>query len=219
MPSRFGRRFDDLWTEAEALGASKTRQTSTMLGEGDYIDNNTFLNWKVKVRHLLSMVPGENSQHFKQFVESEKAGMYATNYEIFLRLKAVLLAAKQDYEGGYLNTFKHLVQAELFDSELEQAQELLACGYASAAAVIAGAVMETTLREMCADNSLTIGNMNKMNADLAKAGVYNKLTAKQITSIADIRNNAAHGNKDQFSKKDVEGMIRDIQRILAERGV
>ena len=46
-----------------------------------------------------------------------------------------------------------------------------------------------------------------MNADLAKAGVYNKLTQKRITAIADIRNNAAHGNWDQFDRADVKDMI------------
>jgi DNA-binding protein Fis len=46
-----------------------------------------------------------------------------------------------------------------------------------------------------------------MNADLARASVYNKLTQKRITAIADIRNNAAHGYWDQFDQADVKDMI------------
>jgi hypothetical protein len=56
-----------------------------------------------------------------------------------------------------------------------------------------------------------------MNADLAKAEVYNKLTQKQITALADIRNSAAHGEAGRFAPQDVTNMIRDVQVLLAER--
>jgi Domain of unknown function (DUF4145) len=130
-------------------------------------------------------------------------------------MNAVLLAAKEDYEGGYLHKTRDLIQAEVFDTELEQADELLTAGYKAAAAVIAGVVLETSLRRLCQDNSLAIGKLDKMNADLAKAGVYNKLTQKQITALADIRNNAAHSNANQFEKSDVANMIRDGRSFLA----
>ncbi|MBR1283546.1 DUF4145 domain-containing protein [Bradyrhizobium sp. AUGA SZCCT0177] len=178
---------------------------------------NDLLGWVVKVRHLLSSVCGPDSQHFTQFVAAEEPGMYVTNYEIFQKLRAVLEAAKEDYEGGYLNSLKLLVQAEVFDNELEMASELLTSGYVPAAAVTAGVVLEAGLREMCVDKGIPIGNLNKMNADLAKAGVFNKLVQKQVTALADIRNNAAHGHYDQFSKEDVASMIKDVQRILASR--
>jgi len=101
--------------------------------------------------------------------------MYTTNHEIFLKLRAVFEAAKEDYEGGYLNSLRLLIQAEVFDSELEQASELLASGYTPAAAVTAGIVLEAGLREWCVDKGIPIGKLDKMNSDLAKADAYNKL--------------------------------------------
>lgn len=56
--------------------------------------------------------------------------------------------------------------------------------------------------------------LTQLNDDLAKGNVYNKLQQKQITALADIRNNAAHGNYDEFTKEDVERMISDIERFL-----
>ncbi len=212
----FGRRFEELCGQAAALEASKTRSNS-QYATGYSLEVSDLLNWVVKVRHLLSSVCGPNSQHFTQFVAAEERNMYTTNHEIFRKLQAVLLAAKEDYEGGYLNEIKLLIQSEVFDSELEQASELLASGYIPAAAVTAGVVLEAGLREMCVDRSLPIGKLDKMNADLAKAGEYNKLVQKQITALADIRNSAAHGHYDQFSKDDVSSMIKDVQRILANR--
>jgi hypothetical protein len=214
LAADFKRRFGELCQQAAVIEASKRFENEPY--EGYRINENELINWKVKVRHLLSSVCGSDSQHFKEFVESEQASMYVTNHEIFLTLRAVLEAAKEDYEGGYLN-LKLLVQAEVFDSELEQAGELLASQYVVAAAAIAGVVLETGLREMCADNAIQVGKLDKMNADLAKAGVYNRLVQKQITALADIRNSAAHGHSDQFSKDDVANMIRDVQRILASR--
>jgi hypothetical protein len=137
-----------------------------------------------------------------------------SNYETFKGLEAVFLAAKEDFEGGLLQSLKHLVQAEVFESELEQAEELLKAGYQVAAAVIAGTVLETGMRQMCIDHGIEPSKLDKMNADLAKAGVYNKLVQKQITALADIRNSAAHGNSDQFGQRDVENMIRDVPPIL-----
>ncbi|HXM34545.1 MAG TPA: hypothetical protein VN920_05125 [Pyrinomonadaceae bacterium] len=47
-----------------------------------------------------------------------------------------------------------------------------------------------------------------MNAALAKKGIYNVLTQKKITALADIRNSAAHGKWDGFESSDVDDMLR-----------
>jgi hypothetical protein len=130
-------------------------------------------------------------------------------------MRAVLAAASDDYKGGFLIAIKNLIQAEVFDSELEQAEELLDNGYKLAAAVIAGVVLETTLRDLCSREGIPHGKLDKMNADLTKAGLYNKLQQKRITALADIRNSAAHGKPEEFSEQDVTNMIRDIETFVA----
>jgi hypothetical protein len=54
-----------------------------------------------------------------------------------------------------------------------------------------------------------------MNADLAKAGQYNSLVQKRITSLAAIRNSAAHGNEAEFSSADVKSMIEEVERLVS----
>ena len=61
-----------------------------------------------------------------------------------------------------------------------------------------------------------MGNLDKMNAELAKAGTYHLLVQKRITAIADIRNNAAHGHPELFADKDVQDMISYIEGFIAE---
>jgi len=183
---------------------------------GDRIDGEALLNWKVKVRNLLSSACGRESEHYRSFVNAEEPSMYRTNFMELKDLKAVFLAAKEDYEGGYITSIRALIQAEVFSTELEQARELLASQYLSAAAVVAGVVLETSLRQLCVDKGIPAGKLDKMNADLAKAGTYHLLVQKRITAIADIRNNAAHGHPELFTAEDVDDMISYIEGFLAD---
>nr|WP_257535325.1 HEPN domain-containing protein [Marinobacter adhaerens] len=208
-------RFSELAEQMNAVGASEHTVHSEMFGVSNYVDGESFLEWKVKAKNLIVKVCGESSEHYKEFLNSEKSRGFGTNLDQFKRVKSVFLAAKEDFEGGYLTSFKTLVQSEVFDNELEQAQELLKSGYHGAAAVIAGVVLETGLRELCTRQGIDHGKLDKMNADLAKAGVYNRLQLKRITALADIRNSAAHGKPDEFTKEDVQMMIRDVEQFLA----
>jgi len=92
----------------------------------------------------------------------------------------------------------------------------LDAGYKAPAAVVAGVVLETSLRELSDRQGIPHGKLDKMNADLAKANVFNKLQQKRITAIADIRNSAAHGKPNEFNESDVSDMIRDITRVVSE---
>jgi hypothetical protein len=212
MPIDFGHRFDELNTQVETILAAKTEDE---FGRA-YVDQNQLINWQVKARHLISIVCGQDSHHLHAFQKNEAPLFGDTNRGVLLRQQAILLAAKDDYKGGYLNRIRDLIQAEVFESELEQAEELLHTGYLTPAAVIAGTVLETTLRQMCLDKQIAIGKLDKMNADLAKAGVYNSLVQKQITALAGIRNSAAHSKPADFGRDDVSNMIREVRRFASK---
>ena len=142
--SALAKRFAELASQLEGVEATKRYEDSPDF-PGDRIDDDLFLNWKVKARHLISMACGTDSEHFPHFVEIEKGQIFVSaSFAVLKALKAVFLAAKEDYEGGYLNSVRNLVHAEVFECELDQARELLSGGYSSAAAVVAGAVLETT---------------------------------------------------------------------------
>lgn len=214
MNKRLLQRFEELDRQSELVLATK-RMGSGLYSQGvEYVDQNALDEWRIKVKSLLVNSCGKESEHYSGFVESEKVHTYESNLSVFKRLKAVFNAAREDFEGGYLVSMRTLVQAEVFDSELDQASELLRSNYPTASAVIAGIVLETSLRELCDRNSIPYGKMDKMNADLAKSGVYNSIQQKRITAIAGIRNSAAHGKHDEFTSEDVSAMIYDIERFL-----
>ena len=215
MTALIGKRFTELEQQLEVLLSNATLKRDDYDGTSElYISPDLILNWNVKAKSLMERVCGADSTHLKMYTDADVQGMYESYVDRLNRLKAIFLAAKEDFEGGYLNTVRNLVQAEVFTSELEQAEELLKSGYLTAAAVIAGVVLETTLRDLCSTHELEHGSLNKMNDDLAKAGAYNATQKKRITAFAAIRNSAAHGKPDEFTKDDVKGMIEDVERFL-----
>jgi hypothetical protein len=125
------------------------------------------------------------------------------DYSPTTKALGILRSAKEEYEHGLLFETRVLIEAEVFDNFLEQAEHLLGAGYFQPAAVIVGSVLEDGLRKLCQRKGISITakpKLDQMNADLAKQGVYNQLVQKRITMLADIRNKAAHGNWSEFSK-------------------
>jgi hypothetical protein len=132
-----------------------------------------------------------------------------------------LKALRRDYEDGYMSTVQALVRSDVFADFLEMAEHLVEQGYKDAGAVLVGGVLEEHLRTLCAVRSIGVvvsGRPKKadsMNSDLAKAGAYNKLDQKSVTAWLDLRNNAAHGKYDQYSKEQVAAMLAGVREFVA----
>ena len=211
------KRFKELKEQHATVAASSRASHSPLTQTAvQQVDRDLFLAWKVSAKSLIANACGESSPHFKQFEKSEVGRSFQSSADHLAELGAVFTAASADYEGGYLNSITNLVRADVFDSELEQAQELLRNRYVTAAAVVAGVVLETTLRTMCEFRGVDVGKLDAMNAGLAKAGAYDKLRQKQITYLADMRNKAAHGQGDQLTEADVKSMIDEVRRFVTD---
>ncbi len=209
------KRFKELDHKAELILSGKRPSHRASDGSGYFaVDDVASTEWIVGVLNLLVRVCGKDSEHYKVFEQYRKQFL---GYESgFRQLKAILDAAREDYENGYLFNMRGLIQAEVFDDALSQASELLAAGYKDPACVVAGVTLETTLKELCTRHGLAHGKLDKMNADLCKGGVFNMAMQKQITAWADRRNKAAHGDPAASNAADVDDMIRGVNRFIAE---
>jgi hypothetical protein len=211
-------RFQELTDQLKQVEGTETQKYEEFNHSShQHIGEGLILNWAVKARNLIASACGKDSEHYVSFLEAEKPQSYEDSPTRLKRMRAVFFAAREDFEGGYLTAIRNLVHAELAGDELDQARELLAPGYSAAAAVVAGVVLETTLRTLCVNRGLPPGGMDRMNADLAKAGEYNALVQKRITSLAAIRNSAAHGKTGEYTVDDVKSMIPEVERFVAER--
>lgn len=180
---------------------------------------DAYLRFRTEAMNLIRRSCGEDSDHYRELrrlaesKESANAGFY------LIHAIGIVEAAKKDFDAGLLSDMRALITAEVFADFIEQSEHLLENGFYIPAASLIGAVLEDTLRKLCEKNNISIPastKIDRLNADLAKAGIYDKLIQKRITAIADIRNNADHGHFDKFRREDVEDMLKWVRSFTAD---
>lgn len=191
------------------------------------IDWAKFVEWRTNCITLLDQVIPKNSAHRSTVDEFRVLKNSREHLEFGI---SFLKSIKDDFERGYLEDLALEIEAELTADYMGQAESLLIEGNAGEyahipAAVLAGAVLEKSLRTLCyqlsppepiiTEKGSPLG-LNALIESLKKRKVYNELTAKQLRAWADIRNNAAHGNSEQFNKQQVEAMTSGIRSFLMQ---
>jgi hypothetical protein len=204
-------RLDDLIAQAAQVG----RHTVAMYMGPDRIQSEPVNEWGGSCLNLLGRVFGEGSLFYTRFDK-----LLGTHVDVdqFAAAVGIMKAARAEYAGGYLFNTRALIAAEVFDEFLQQAEYLLQSGYHQPAAVVAGAVLEDGLRKLCDRHGIALPDnpkLDRMNADLAKAGAYNVMTQKLVTYLAALRNKAAHGEWDKFSEADVATMLPQVRVFMA----
>lgn len=213
---RINAKFQALLQEAQQILSSCGWDGSNYYRHPSDVDYRRF---RAEAMNLVRRVCGEPSDHYQELKRLAEGEQTAGNSYYFKDCLGVLQAAQKDYDGGYLFDLRALVAAEIIGDFIDQAEALVSEGYRVPAASLAGAVLEDTLRKMCEAKGIPVPDrtkIDKLNADLAKAGAYNKLIQKRITALADIRNNADHGRFDEFTKGDVEDMVSWVRKFTAD---
>jgi uncharacterized protein (UPF0332 family) len=208
------KRFEELIAAGQSVLA--TKRTIQVMGAPSYVDTQMAEQWGTSCISFIARTLGQESEHFARLKKHSEKIIQHHYSEL---AQAVLQSAYEEYKGGYLFDARRRIQAELFDDFLEQAEHFSSDGYFGVAAVIAGAVLEDTLRKLCGQKGIILSSVPKldaMNAELAKQGAYDKLIQKKVTWLADIRNKAAHGKWDEFTNKDADEMVRATRRFTEE---
>ena len=186
---------------------------------GDYPDDESFFQFRTEAMNLVRRSCGDRSDHYRAIQGLAADKTYGDNSFIMPRYLGVVRAAQRDFDSGLLFDIRSLIAAELLGDFLEQAGQLLREGYHVPAASLAGAVLEDSLRKLSTAKGIAVPDVTKidvLNAELARAQVYDKLVQKRIIALADIRNNADHGHFDKFKKEDVEDFVKWLQRFAAD---
>jgi hypothetical protein len=90
---------------------------------------------------LIQGALGAFSAHFQGFESALAIKEHSFSY-IIEETKGVFLAAKEDYEGGYIFNLKAALTGEIFSDFIATAQAALDDGYKDVAAVLACAALE-----------------------------------------------------------------------------
>ena len=180
---------------------------------------NDYYRFRTESMNLVRRSCGKDSDHYGELKRIAETKETSRNSYYFVHCFGVLEAAQRDFEAGVLFDMSALIAAEVLADFIEQSEALLDAGYHVPAPSLAGAVLEDSLRKLCDKHNIPIPpstKIDRLNADLARANVYDKLVQKRITALADIRNNADHGHFDKFAKSDVEDMVKWVRGFSAD---
>lgn len=225
------KQLDELIKQAGSFASSIWQRDFGKMTD-EYLDLAEFIRWNTQCLNLLSEIKNGKSVHLEKFLDEENKGYrkhdkegrqgrhqyHSTSIEVFYKV-AILKALKADIESGSLFDEELLITADAFDSILEQSEYLLNEGYKDAAAVLTGAVLESTLRKLCEKYGIAYpqnATINPLN-DLLKDKAYNLIVHKQIIAWAQIRNGAAHGHFNLYTKKQAQDMLQWVKDFVGSQ--
>jgi hypothetical protein len=129
----------------------------------------------------------------------------------------ILKSAEKRLESSLFD-IRQLVQADIFDSELDTSRELNKNGYIRAAGALAGVVIETHLQAVCQEHKLTIKKKDPGINDLAhilkEADVIDTPGLRRIQILADLRNLCDHKKTKEPNKTDVNELIDGADKLI-----
>ncbi len=183
-------------------------------------------------RSCVASIAGWTSQYAQQ-IDTELAREAYFDHDGRANLGAhvrpiygAIQALKADVAAGYMRSLQELVHADLFSDFLESAAYFLDEGHKDAAAVLVGGVLENHLRLLCRKHGVVLEAPNAkgvmkpkmgdaLNVDLKSHGVYNLSVQKQITAWQGIRNDAAHGNYNEYTAEQVKLMLDGVRQFIS----
>lgn len=135
----------------------------------------------------------------------------------FTQQYAMLVAAQKRFESS-LFEIRQLVQADLFDSEIDASKELLKNKFARAAGAVAGVVLEKHLLQVAKDHKVTISKKNPgisdLNDALKSATVIDMAQWRFVQHLGDLRNLCDHNKKKEPTEAQVSDLIDGVSKVM-----
>ena len=129
---------------------------------------------------------------------------------------AIVKAVSSRFESSLFD-IRQLVQADLFDSEIAAAQELLKSGFSRGAGAVAGVVLEKHLGQVAENHNITTRKKNPTISDfndlLKGAEVLDTPAWRQIQRLGDIRNLCDHSKDREPTKDEVQELISGVEKF------
>ena len=129
----------------------------------------------------------------------------------------IVEAAKARFESSLFD-IRQIVQADLFDREIDAARELHKNKFLRAAGAIAGVVLEKHLVQVCNDHRIHIAKKHPGIADLNELlkanGVIDIPQWRNISMLGDIRNICDHNKLQEPTSEQVNDLIIGTDKVL-----
>lgn len=134
----------------------------------------------------------------------------------FRQQRAILKSVLARFESSLFD-IRQLIQADLFDSELESSRELLKKGFIRASGAITGVVLEEHLDQVTKNHNIKYRKKNPsisyFNDLLKKKDVLDTPTWRQIQRLGDLRNLCSHNKDRKPTEKEIQELINGVEKL------
>lgn len=234
-------KYDDVKKEIEVLVSEGAKMLSGVAKDAEKKQINTyFLNhyesWYTKSLYIVQQLASERKGDFVACYKLQKrSGLSCSTYLISDMLQGVgnpewfgkvayllsdqlrILESCNERFDSKIYDLEMLLQADVFDSEIESAKHLLKNGFLRAAGAICGVILEKHLAKVCNDRGITIlkkdpaiGDYNEKLKDVA----YDTIEWRKMQGLADIRNLCDHKKDRDPTTEEVKDLISGTERVI-----
>ena len=184
-----------------------------VLDPKSYVDLEGFKKWKSNCNVLINLL-GDLSEPWIETFKGAKGNTLINTKSMIGGLKSIV----DTLDKGYLIKIEDLIFAEAFSNLIDQSDYLFEQNYFLAAGVIARAVLEEKLRNLCDSQDITLSKsrptLSDYNTELYKTKYYDKIEFKNIDLLISVGNNAAHNKP--IRKEDINKLIVGVKAILTK---
>ena len=202
-----------------------------------------YQRWYTESSYVIRQLLPDRQSEFEQLYKGEgkRERVHATNFNIqdwlngrransgqgtrrlFIAMASrfqnqlnVLKSAETRYIS-HLFDIKRLVQADLFDSELDAARELASRGFMRAAGAVTGVVLEKHLRQVAENHNIKTrsgkATISYYNDLLKDHGILDVPSWRQVQWLGDIRNLCDHDKEKEPTREDVNDLIKGVEKL------
>ena len=135
---------------------------------------------------------------------------------IFSQQLNLLKACEQRFESSLFD-IKQLLQADVFDSELEVAKELNKKGFTRAAGAMCGVILEGHFAQVLEKRGIKTKKhptINEYNELLKAEHIINMEVFRFIQYLGDLRNKCDHKKEEEPTKDEINGLVQGVEKII-----
>jgi hypothetical protein len=130
---------------------------------------------------------------------------------------SILKAVEKRFESSLFD-IQEVLQADVFDSELESAKELAKKGFVRGGGAVAGVVLEKHLGHVCATHNLKSRKKHPTISDyyqmLKENDVIDTAKWRFIQHLGDLRNLCDHNKDREPTKEDILELVEGVEKVI-----
>ncbi|ODS42352.1 MAG: hypothetical protein MSIBF_03225 [Candidatus Altiarchaeales archaeon IMC4] len=132
--------------------------------------------------------------------------------------QVAILASAASRLDDILADIEGVLQADLFDSEIDAAKDLHKNGHLRAAGALAGVVLESHLAKVCQTHRVEINNkkpnISDFNGNLYRAKIYDNSKMQHILYLGTIRHKCVHKKEEEPTPEEVKDLIDGVVKVI-----